>query len=325
MQRALLAVIDTRMRRSCGNPSDLVALLIERLPQPIHAEAIPGLRAAIERNAMTTDPHPRRARIPGRHAVRLRRHRGAGLERPGWRHIALAQRHERRLDQLVQQPARQHAGQRPASPRSPAATPGPIPRARSGRGQDAQLLVQSGRSHTTTAPGWRRPERCARSKRTGTERRQRSAAEAQRQQRIAEHGRSRSPGDRQEQQNASASHRAAGRQRPGCPARSCAPRGCMVILQQRQRHAGHQFVEAAQRRVIDVACSSARPRGASTSVLPTNSARQHARGHRQASATQAQRSDGGRSAMPSSGAPAAADRTAPRRTATTRAKTRCRD
>ena len=37
MQRALLAVIDTRLRRSCGNPTDLVALLVERLPQPAHA------------------------------------------------------------------------------------------------------------------------------------------------------------------------------------------------------------------------------------------------------------------------------------------------
>ncbi len=51
MQRALLAVIDTRMRRSCGNPSDLVALLVNAYRSPYTIEAIPGLRAAIERNA----------------------------------------------------------------------------------------------------------------------------------------------------------------------------------------------------------------------------------------------------------------------------------
>lgn len=51
MQRALLAVIDTRMRRSCGNPSDLVALLVNAYRSPYTIEAIPGLRATIERNA----------------------------------------------------------------------------------------------------------------------------------------------------------------------------------------------------------------------------------------------------------------------------------
>jgi hypothetical protein len=50
MQRALLAVIETRMRRSCGNPSDLAALLIEAYRSPGTPEAMPGLRAVIEEN-----------------------------------------------------------------------------------------------------------------------------------------------------------------------------------------------------------------------------------------------------------------------------------
>lgn len=48
MQRALLAVIDTRLRRSCGYPTDLVALLVNAYRSPATPEAIPGLRAVIE-------------------------------------------------------------------------------------------------------------------------------------------------------------------------------------------------------------------------------------------------------------------------------------
>ena len=48
MQRTLLGVIETRLRRSCGAPSDLVALLIEAYRSPYTMEARPGLRAAIE-------------------------------------------------------------------------------------------------------------------------------------------------------------------------------------------------------------------------------------------------------------------------------------
>jgi hypothetical protein len=48
MQRTLLGVIDTRLRRSCGNPADLVKLLIDAFQSPHTQEAIPGLRAAIE-------------------------------------------------------------------------------------------------------------------------------------------------------------------------------------------------------------------------------------------------------------------------------------
>ncbi len=48
MQRALLALIDTRMRRSCGNPTDLVALLVNAYRSPHTPEAIPGLRTVIE-------------------------------------------------------------------------------------------------------------------------------------------------------------------------------------------------------------------------------------------------------------------------------------
>lgn len=54
MQRALLAVIDTRMRRSCGAPGDLVALLINAYRSPYTVEAIPGLRHAIEQAAPDT-------------------------------------------------------------------------------------------------------------------------------------------------------------------------------------------------------------------------------------------------------------------------------
>jgi hypothetical protein len=48
MQRALLAVIETRMRRSCGDPADLAALLAEAYRSPYTPEAMPGLRAVIE-------------------------------------------------------------------------------------------------------------------------------------------------------------------------------------------------------------------------------------------------------------------------------------
>lgn len=51
MQRTLLAVIDTRLRRSCGAPADLVKLLIDAYRSPHTPEAIPGLRAAIEQSA----------------------------------------------------------------------------------------------------------------------------------------------------------------------------------------------------------------------------------------------------------------------------------
>lgn len=47
MQRALLAVIESRMRRSCGTPTDLVAMLINAYRSPYTADAVPGLRAAI--------------------------------------------------------------------------------------------------------------------------------------------------------------------------------------------------------------------------------------------------------------------------------------
>ncbi|MFP5393088.1 MAG: hypothetical protein ACLGI6_16325 [Gammaproteobacteria bacterium] len=47
MQRALLAVIETRMRRSCGQPLDLVALLVQAYDSPHTLEVTPGLRRAI--------------------------------------------------------------------------------------------------------------------------------------------------------------------------------------------------------------------------------------------------------------------------------------
>lgn len=48
MQRALLAVIETRMRRSCGTPDDLLAMLIRAYDSPHTLEAVPGLRAVID-------------------------------------------------------------------------------------------------------------------------------------------------------------------------------------------------------------------------------------------------------------------------------------
>jgi hypothetical protein len=48
MQRVLLDVIETRMRRSCGNPADLASLLIKAYASRHTLEALPGLRAAIE-------------------------------------------------------------------------------------------------------------------------------------------------------------------------------------------------------------------------------------------------------------------------------------
>lgn len=51
MQRTLLGVIDTRLRRSCGAPTDLVALLVEAYRSPYTIEARPGLRPAIEATA----------------------------------------------------------------------------------------------------------------------------------------------------------------------------------------------------------------------------------------------------------------------------------
>jgi hypothetical protein len=47
MQRALLSVIEARMRRSGGTPTDLIALLVNAYRSPYTQDAIPGLRAAI--------------------------------------------------------------------------------------------------------------------------------------------------------------------------------------------------------------------------------------------------------------------------------------
>lgn len=49
MQRALLAVIETRMRRTQANPVDLMAMLINAYQSRDTQEAIPGLRGVIER------------------------------------------------------------------------------------------------------------------------------------------------------------------------------------------------------------------------------------------------------------------------------------
>jgi hypothetical protein len=47
MQRAVLGIIDARLRGAGGAPADLVRLLIEAYRSPDTIEAIPGLRAAI--------------------------------------------------------------------------------------------------------------------------------------------------------------------------------------------------------------------------------------------------------------------------------------
>lgn len=47
MQRALLSVIEARMRRSNGTPADLIGLLVNAYRSPHTLDAIPGLRAAI--------------------------------------------------------------------------------------------------------------------------------------------------------------------------------------------------------------------------------------------------------------------------------------
>jgi hypothetical protein len=47
MQRALLSVIDARVRRSSGTPTDLVALLVNAYRSPYTLDVIPGMRAAI--------------------------------------------------------------------------------------------------------------------------------------------------------------------------------------------------------------------------------------------------------------------------------------
>lgn len=48
MQHALIGMIESTMRRSCGQPVNLVALLINAYASPHTPEAIPGLRSVIE-------------------------------------------------------------------------------------------------------------------------------------------------------------------------------------------------------------------------------------------------------------------------------------
>jgi hypothetical protein len=48
MQRELLAVIETRMRRSCGSSLELVALLVNAYRSHHTLEPMPGLRRVIE-------------------------------------------------------------------------------------------------------------------------------------------------------------------------------------------------------------------------------------------------------------------------------------
>jgi hypothetical protein len=48
MQRVLLSIVDERRRRSCGNPGELLRLLVAAYDSPHTLEAVPGMRAAIE-------------------------------------------------------------------------------------------------------------------------------------------------------------------------------------------------------------------------------------------------------------------------------------
>jgi hypothetical protein len=57
MQRALLGVIEARMRRQPGAPVDLVAMLINAYRSPYTMEVIPGLRATIENADEITRVH----------------------------------------------------------------------------------------------------------------------------------------------------------------------------------------------------------------------------------------------------------------------------
>ncbi len=56
MQRALLAVIEARVRRASGHAGELAALLIAAYASPATQEALPGMRAAIDE---TADEEPR--------------------------------------------------------------------------------------------------------------------------------------------------------------------------------------------------------------------------------------------------------------------------
>jgi hypothetical protein len=48
MQRVLLQIVDERRRRSCGNPGELIKLLVMAYDSPHTLEALPGMRAAVE-------------------------------------------------------------------------------------------------------------------------------------------------------------------------------------------------------------------------------------------------------------------------------------
>jgi len=65
MQRALLGVIHTRLRRGSGSqaaPADLVEMLIDAYASPDTPEALPGLRAAID-STQGYDPSMRVAHL----------------------------------------------------------------------------------------------------------------------------------------------------------------------------------------------------------------------------------------------------------------------
>lgn len=61
MQRALLSVIEERVRRGSGNAGELVALLVAAYHSPYTMDAVPGLRAAIA--DLAGEPPAERARL----------------------------------------------------------------------------------------------------------------------------------------------------------------------------------------------------------------------------------------------------------------------
>ncbi|RZA30155.1 MAG: hypothetical protein EOP92_35470 [Lysobacteraceae bacterium] len=56
MQRTLLGIIEQRLRRGQGAPSDLAQLLVEAYRSPHTIETVPGLRQAI-RDTSSYEPH----------------------------------------------------------------------------------------------------------------------------------------------------------------------------------------------------------------------------------------------------------------------------
>ncbi|WP_229508001.1 hypothetical protein [Massilia sp. Dwa41.01b] len=115
MQRTLLGVIDTSLRRSCGAPTNLVALLVEAYASPTRGKrgraCAPPSKRVLARTCASACMRPSPTRAPCRRPSTSSR-RGTEFWRfEVARDMALAQAHEGRLDQPVEQPAGQHRQQ----------------------------------------------------------------------------------------------------------------------------------------------------------------------------------------------------------------------